>query len=384
MKGSNLLPANFDNSATTFPKPQAVINACNSALSVYGGNPGRSGHSLSIKTAQMVYEARESIASFFKASAENVVFTANCTHALNMAIKGIMMSGGHIIISSLEHNSVSRVCYALGRYGCSFSIFDVDDDDKVTLENLKSQINEKTKCIVSTAASNVTGQILPYRQIAKLCKENNICFIADASQAAGILPITLDDGMNIICTAGHKGLYGPTGTGLMITDGKYSLDTLIEGGTGATSEEMLQTPFLPERFESGTVNTVGIMGLRAGVEFVKKKGLLAIYRHEQSLCNMLLAELSKMPEIIIYRSPRAMYLPIVAFNVKNKPSSDVAQFLSDNGMYLRSGLHCASLAHRFNGTIRGGTLRFSPSVFNNAEQVNILIKTLKKYLKNAI
>ncbi len=380
----NFLPANFDNSATTFPKPRSVITACNQALSLYGGNPGRSGHNLSIKTAQKVYEARESIASFFGATPENVVFTLNCTHALNMAIKGIMMSGGHVIFSSLEHNSVARVCYALGRYGCRFSIFDVDENDDVTLQNLKSLITDETKCIVSTIASNVTGQILPYKRIARLCSDKNICFIADASQAAGILPIRLSEGINILCTAGHKGLYGPTGTGLMITDGKFVLDTLLEGGTGATSEEMLQTPFLPERFESGTLNTVGIMGLKAGVEFVKSKGLMNIYRHEQGLCNMLLSELSKEPSVIIYRNPDAMYLPIVAFNVKNKASADVAQYLSDNGLYLRSGLHCASVAHRFNGTIRGGTLRFSPSVFNNTMQVKILIKTLKKYLKNAI
>jgi len=262
----------FDNAATTFPKPVQVINSMKRAVTEYGGNPGRAGHALSLKTAEAVFEARGKCADFFEAEIEHTIFTLNCTHALNMAIKGIVpvlakqsVSGGlpsadgvHFVISDLEHNAVARPVHSLSKTGSiTYSIAKSFDDDSQTIKSFESQINAKTKAVVCTAASNVTGKIMPYSKIAELCQKRGICFILDAAQCGGVIPIKIGNGINFICCSGHKGLYGPMGTGLLITDGKYRLKTFIEGGTGSNSSTLEQPNDLPDRFESGTINTPG-------------------------------------------------------------------------------------------------------------------------------
>lgn len=373
---------NFDNSATSFPKPAAVKKAVLTALSHYGGNPGRSGHTLSLKTAEAVYSARSVTAVFFSAEVDYVVFTQNCTHALNTAIKGVAENGCHIIISNLEHNSVLRPVHALSlNNGCSYSIAEISHDDFITVENFRKLITPKTKIIVCTLGSNVTGQITPYRQIADLCKKHGICFIADGAQACGVIPIKLSDGINILCTAGHKSLYGPSGTGLLITDGKYSIKPLMEGGTGSTSLEAVQPDFLPDSLESGTVNTAGIIGLGAGIEFVKKIGIDKIYEHENLLCRKFISEMKKLKNVVVYRDERCKnYLPVVSFNVNGYTANETAEILSNHGFALRGGLHCSGLAHTSIGTVPDGTVRFSPSVFNKINEVETLVKIIKNYL----
>lgn len=367
---------NFDNSATTFPKPQAVRNAVDSAIARYGGNPGRSGHALSLRAAQKVYEVRELAASMFGAETENVAFTQNSTYALNLAIKGIMQYGGHIIISELEHNSVARPVYALSKTrGVKFSVARVREDDEETVREIERLIRPETKCVCCMAASNVTGKILPYREIAALCKKHGLCFICDASQAAGVIDLSLEDGFSFICTSGHKSLYGPTGTGLLISNGEYALSTIIEGGTGATSSSLEQTPFMPEKLESGTLNTVGIIGLGEGIRFVRSKGTANIYSHENMLCERLTERLSQRSDIKIYRSS-GRHVPIVSFNIGDLSSQETAARLSEQGFALRGGLHCAPLAHNALGTIQQGTVRFSPSVFNNISQTEKLCNAI--------
>jgi len=371
----------FDNSATTFPKPSGVLQGVVDGIREYGGNPGRSGHRLSLKTAEKIFSVRSDIADFFKAEAENVIFTLNATHALNLTIKGIMSDGGHIIFSSLEHNSVSRPIVALAdERKCDYSIAKVFSDDGQTLKEFEKLIRPDTKCICCTVASNVTGQILPYRKIGELCKSRGICFIGDCAQGAGVLPVSLDDGFNFICTAGHKGLYGPTGTGLLISDGKYQLKTIIEGGTGATSGELIQTEFLPERLESGTINVCGIIGLGRGIEFVKKVTPKRIFSHESLLCQKFISKLSADKNIKIYRNGEN-FVPIVAFNIKNQHSEEVARKLSDAGFALRGGLQCAAVAHSFLGTTEQGVVRFSPSYFNTQSQVDKLCEVILKTSK---
>lgn len=368
----------FDNSATTFPKPIGVLKAVSQGLREYGGNPGRSGHSLSLKTADMVFKVRSLCASFFGASVENTVFTLNATHALNMAIKGIMHGGGHIIISSLEHNSVSRPVIALADdKKIDYSIAKVFENDEETIREFESLIRPDTKCVCITVASNVTGQILPYKKIAELCKRHNLCLIGDASQASGILPITLQDGFNFICTSGHKGLYGPTGTGLLICDGKYTLKTIIEGGTGATSGELVQTEFLPERLESGTVNTLGIVGLSEGIKFVNSRGIEKISTHERALCDRLISKISNIKDVKIYRNS-GNFVGITAFNIGERNSQEVAQKLSDMGFCLRGGLQCSAVAHIHLNTRDSGVVRFSPSVFNTNAEVDMLANAIYK------
>lgn len=375
---------NFDNSATTFPKPASVKNAVLAAVTRYGGNPGRGGHKLSMETAAAVYKARDEAANFFGADIDNTVFTLNCTHALNFAIKGVMYNypNGHIIISSLEHNSAARPVHAIcgnGKY--SYSIAKVSYDDNETINNIRSLIRKNTRVIVFTLGSNVTGQITPFKKIAELCKRNKICFIADGAQTCGIIPVKISDGINIICTAGHKGLYGTTGTGLLISDGKYYIRPIIEGGTGSTSLELTQTDFLPDSLESGTINTVGAISLGAGIKFINNTGLHNIYEHETFLCNRFIDGILKFPQVILYRDSRIKnYLPVVSFNIDGFAPNEVCSLLSDMGFALRGGLHCSGLAHSSIGTAPEGTVRFSPSYFNNEREVDMLIAAIDSIL----
>jgi len=368
---------NFDNSATTFPKPYAVQRAVNEALTRYGGNPGRSGHELSIRTAEAVYSARKKAADFFGAKTENTVFTNNCTHALNLAVQGVMNGGGHIIISNLEHNSAARPVYALSKQGCTFDIADAANSDDETVENFRWLIRPNTKAVVCTLGSNVTGKITPYKRIGELCAENGVCFIADGAQLCGIIDVKLSDGINILCTAGHKSLYGPSGTGLLITDGKYKIAPLMQGGTGSTSLELSQPDFFPDSLESGTVNTIGILGLGAGIDFVSEKGMQRIFAHENELCRQLINGISGLNGVKIYRG-KGDYLPIVSFNIEGMTSNELANALSDKGFALRGGLHCSGLAHKAIGTAPEGTVRFSPSVFSTPQQVRLLINELSR------
>lgn len=373
----------FDNAATGYPKPPSVKSAVLLALEEYGGNPGRGGHSYSIKTAEKVYSARCVLADFFAAEPENVVFTQNCTHALNLAIKGIVKKGDSIVISSMEHNSVARPCFTLGQEGRDVSIANVGKCDEETVQNFKKCITPKTKCVVVTAASNVTGRVMPIKEIAQITQKMGICLIVDAAQAAGVIPVTLNMGANIICAPGHKGLCGPTGTGVLVTDGKFSLKTIIEGGTGATSLELTQTDFMPEHLESGTLNTVGVCGLEAGINYITMMGLENIYHHENTLCDIFLDGLKNTDGIITYRTGEH-FVPLVSFNLKGTPAHELATALSYEGFALRGGLHCAPLAHKTIGTLPEGTVRFSPGVFNSQKDTVNLVNTLKKFAKSGI
>ena len=245
----------LDNAATTYPKPVSVLHSAEKALYDYGANPGRSGHRLSLETSRQVFYAREKCAEFFGGETENTVFTLNCTHAINFALKGVCNAKGHchVITSDLEHNSVIRPLHALYKQKrINYSIADSGGSDDELMSSVEKQIRRDTAVVIMTAGCNVNGRVTPLARIAELCRKHNICLIADCAQAAGVIPLNLTDGINIICAPGHKGLYGPMGTGVLVTDGKYPLSTLIEGGTGSASGEIDQPDFLPDSFESGT------------------------------------------------------------------------------------------------------------------------------------
>lgn len=374
----------FDNAATTYPKPQQVYRAWNHAIGAYGANPGRSGHAMSVKTSSAVFESRAACAEFFGADPENTCFTLNCTHALNFAIKGLARRGVHYVISDLEHNAVIRPVHAAAHeYGGSYTLFEVTSNPEQTVQNAERAIRRGTAALICTAASNVTGRILPLKELAELCERKNVCFIVDAAQGGGVLPLSIKGGINIICASGHKGLYGPMGTGLMITDGTYDLNALIEGGTGSASESLEQPEFLPDRFESGTINTPGVIALGAGVNFVKSKGIGTVYRHEMRLCRQFYEGAQRLNNIVLYEDIKeGTHAPVVAFNIKGHSAADAAQLLGDAGFYLRGGLHCAPLAHKKLGTLDdGGTLRLAPSVFSSQEDINKLLRFLSKSIQ---
>jgi cysteine desulfurase family protein len=367
----------FDNAATTYPKPPAVLAAMSRALVRYGANPGRAGHAMSMETAAAVYDAREKCAEFFGAEPENTVFMPNCTFALNTAIKGVLPPNSHAVTSDIEHNAVLRPLYALSRSsGVSYTFVPSGSDDE-TVAAFEHSINRRTRAVICTLAGNVTGRLMPVRRIAEVCHRHGICFIVDAAQGAGVVPIKLSDGVNIICAAGHKGLYGPMGTGLLVTDGKYSLKTLVEGGTGSNSKEPAQPDFLPDRFESGTINTAGAISLGAGVDFVRSRGIDMIRAHESELCERFFRGVSRMPAVKLYSSVfDERFVPVVPFNIGDMPAEQAANLLSDAGFALRGGFHCAYPAHKKIGTSDQGAVRFSPSVFNTPAEVSSLIRAV--------
>lgn len=378
----------FDNAATSFPKPACVKRAVTDAMTIYGGNPGRSGHRLSAAAAEAVYRVREKAADMFGGNPENVVFTSNCTHSLNFAIKGLLeqdMRAGnnvHVIISDLEHNSVARPVFELTSRSLSCSVAHIGSDDLETAESFERLITPKTKAIISTLGSNVTGRLLPWRLIGDICKRHDICFIADGAQVCGVLPVSLADGINILCMPGHKGLFGIAGTGLLITDGKFPLYHIMEGGTGSTSMELTQTPFLPEGLESGTINTPGILSVGAGIDFISRIGMENIHAHEEMLCGIFVSALSHVHGVRIYREEGGAYLPIVLFNIDGFLPEETAAELDRRGFALRAGLHCSGLGHKAAGTFPDGGVRFAPSCFNSKEEVFRLVLAVKSIAGN--
>ena len=378
----------FDNGATTFPKPKTVVNAVNRAM-LTGANPGRSGHQMSVRAGELLYQCRVDAARLFDFDKpENVVFTLNCTTALNTVIQGLLRGGGHAVISSLEHNAVLRPLEALRSRGVTYSIAGVEEgDSEQTVNNFRRALQPDTKLVVCTHASNVFGIRLPVERIAALCRIYHIPFCLDAAQSAGVFPISLRDScIDYLCTAGHKGLYGPMGTGLLLVNSERLPHSLIQGGTGSLSAQRKMPDMLPDRYESGTPNLPGIAGLDAGIQFVSRQGIQGILRHEFRLAQRLYDMLSVCDGVQLYTArPEAdTHAPVVSFNVGNYDSEEVASVLNDRyGIAVRAGLHCAPLAHEYFGTQYRGTVRAVMSIFNNNAQVERLCEAINKISKKA-
>lgn len=372
----------FDNSATTNPKPASVINATVNAMKKYSFNSGRGGYAESVSTAEHIYNTRDKIAAFTGFEPQNVAFTQNCTLALNMAIKGVAKNGDHFIISSLEHNAVARPIESLRKRGIiTYDIAKYNFNEDETVNNFKSLIRSNTRAIVCTMASNVFGCSLPVKRLAELAVQNGLIMIVDGAQGVGIFDVNGErDKLDILCCAGHKGLYGPMGTGFIAVGNDIELDTVIEGGTGSASFDMAQPDFYPDRLESGTLNNGGIIGLGAGVDFVKSKGVDRIHRYELSLIKYMFNELSKNNRVTLYTdlSKNCSCAPILSFNLDDYPSEKTAQLLAQKGICVRGGLHCAPLAHNSFGTSERGTVRISPSVFSTQRECEIFLNYLKK------
>lgn len=374
-----ITPVYFDNAATSFPKPPAVPEAVSRALRTAGGNPGRGGHPLAQRAGELVYRTRERAAAMFGAQPEHTVFTANCTHALNLAIQGTLRQGDHVIISSLEHNSVARPIAALAAKGLiTYSAAPVSADDAETAAAFAQLIRPQTRAVICTLVSNVTGQILPLRKIAALCRSHGLLLIADGAQACGVIPVSLSDGINILCTAGHKGLYGIMGTGILFSDGSVPITPLMQGGTGSLSNSLAQPDFLPDALEAGTVNVPGIAALEAGMQFVQRRGMAEIAAHETALCSQVIRGLRKIPGIRVFRQAGAAYAPVVSFDHAEIPAPALGDALGAQGFCVRAGIHCAPAAHRSLGTERFGTVRFSPSVMNTHAEAEAFLQAVQQ------
>ena len=372
----------FDNAATSYPKPVSVVNAVNKAFYRYGANPGRSGHGMSVEAASQVFSCREKLNDFFNGyGCEFVSFFPNCTYALNTAVKGIVKKGEHIIISSLEHNSVLRPIHKLKTEGvCDYSVFEVSEDKAETLENFKKSFKDNTSLCVVTSVSNVFGDILPLKDLADIARKNGAYFFVDGAQGAGVIKINMkEQGIDCLCVPGHKGLLGPMGTGALLHN-NLSFNTVIEGGTGTSSFDFLQPCDYPERLESGTLNVPGICGLMKGVEVVERMGSENIFAKESYFAKMIFEGLKSIPDVILYSEKHnpEFIAPIVSFNLKNKHSEQTAELLNRYGFAVRGGYHCAPLAHISRGTKDVGTVRISPSFKNEEKDIKNLLNFVRK------
>lgn len=374
----------LDNSATTYPKPPSVARAVGEALSRYGANPGRGGFRMSVETGRAVYSCREAIAELFNAPGpECVVFQGSCTGALNLVMKGLLKPGDHVVVSDLEHNAVMRPLEALKERGVSYSAAEVTPGDSdATLDAFRKAMTPKTRLLVCTQASNVFGVRVPVERLAALCHQYGAKICVDAAQSAGVLPIDImDSGIDYLCCAGHKGLYGPMGTGLLVfRDPQDKLGTLIEGGTGTQSMSLLQPDDPPERYEAGTINVPGILGLRAGVRFVKGRGPENIYKEEMGKTAYLYRGLQSLKKVKLYTpEPKApWFVPVLSFNVEGMNSEEVGEYLAGKNIAVRCGLHCAPCAHRKLGGGEGGTVRASVSVFTKKQELDALIGAVSR------
>lgn len=374
----------LDNAATTFPKPLYVRRAVGEALSNYGANPGRSGHAMALKASEEIYNCRSKAAALFnEENPENVIFALNCTHAINIVLKGLLKSGDHVVVSDLEHNAVMRPLSALKQRGVEYSVARVSDKDHdETLGNFRNALRPNTKLVVCTHVSNVWGIRLPIERITAMCHMYDIPILIDASQSAGTFDIDIGENKyDFVCMPGHKGLYGPMGTGILITAQHEKLDTIIEGGTGSGSAFMQQPPNPPDKFESGTPNLSGIVGLGKGIDFVSSATTKKILSHEMSLMAHLYDRLSDNPKIILYTPKPDINIlgPVLSFNVKDTDSENVAAYLNKQyGIAVRAGLHCSPMAHRHYGTLEQGAVRISPSYFTTTKEINVLVNALAR------
>lgn len=376
----------FDNAATTYPKPAEVKNAVLSALIYYGANPGRSGHRMAMETSAQVFECREHAAALFGCGEpENVVFTKNCTEALNIAIRSAAL-GGHCVISDLEHNSVLRPLYEMQLHKeADFSVAEVDlHNDEQTLANFEHAMRENTKAVVLTGASNVFGIKPPVLKIARLAHEHGALFILDAAQTAGAEKYDMEqDGIDILCAPGHKGLLAPMGTGLLLTTKPEALSPLLFGGTGSYSLNFAQPPGMPERMESGTLNVPGICGLSAGIAKVAAEGEAAIARREMQLAQIIYAELLSTKNVILFTPPPEISTSaaVISFVIGDLTGEQTAAALAARGAATRGGFHCSVLAHRKFGTENRGTCRISIGPMNTFDETIRLVRVVRAAAK---
>lgn len=373
----------LDNSATTYPKPLSVYNSVLNSIKNYGANPVRSGHTMSRKSGEELDKCRKSIAKMFGVkNPSNVAITLNCTQALNMVIKGLLKPGAHVVTSCIEHNAVMRPLNKLEKDGIiTYTAAEVyPGDNEKTLDSFRKAINSKTALIVCTHASNVWGIKLPVNRISALGKIYDIPVLIDGAQSGGLVPIDMEFlGADFLCLAGHKGLYGPMGTGILIANSAEKLDTIIEGGTGTDSMTLCQPKQMPQKFESGTPNMSGICGLRAGVEFVNSKGIENIAAHESKLILYLYDKLKSINGVKLYmpRPDPEFFVPLLSFNIEGYISDEVGKILDRNGIEVRTGLQCAPSAHEFGGTSEIGVVRVSPSAFNSKSEIDKLIDVVR-------
>lgn len=377
----------FDNAATSWPKPPEVSAVMQKFMRKIGANPGRSGHRLSVEAARVIYDTREKLARLFNITDPlRIVMTQNATEGLNIAIFGLLKSGDHVITSSMEHNSVMRPLRTVERRGVELTVISCDREGLIDPAHVNGAVKKNTRAIFMTHASNVTGGVMPIADIGRIARERGLVFCVDAAQTAGSYSLdVVKMNIDVLAFTGHKSLFGPSGTGgLYIREGlEKSIEPIYVGGTGSRSEVEEQPEFMPDRYEAGTPNTVGIAGLQAGVDFVLSRGVDQIKRQEARWVKMFIEGLKSMPGIILYGHASVdQRTPVVSFNIEGTDPAVVALQLDERFEIMsRSGIHCAPSAHKTIGTYPQGAVRFSFSYFNTEEQIIKALEALNKISK---
>lgn len=384
----NMKSLYLDNGATAFPKAPGVVESMSNYLLNIGCNVNRGAYKSSFEAENIVFETRELICELFNFNKpENVVFTKNITESLNVLIKGLVKSGDHVIVSSMEHNAVMRPLNNLAKIGVEFSRVICNKYGELNPEDIIEHIKPNTKAIVMTHASNVCGTILDLKKVGTICKENGLYFIIDTAQTAGFLDIDYNElNADAIAFTGHKGLLGPQGIGgFIINDDIVSkFDTLIEGGTGSLSEREVQPEYMPDKFEAGTLNIPGIYGLNASLKYILKEGIAAIREKELYLVEHFLNDIGSISELyIVGKNNIKDRTAVVSVDIPNRDNGVISYGLYNSfGIMTRCGLHCAPSAHKTLKTFPRGTVRFSFSHFNTIDDVNYTVDAINKILKD--
>lgn len=371
----------FDNAATTLKKPDCVVQAVTEALCSLG-NSGRSTHTGAMDAARVIFEARLALARLFGAeSPERIAFTANSTQALNIAIKGTLNPGDHVITTALEHNSVLRPLYELEDRGVELTVLPADSEGRICLGDFEAAIRDNTRAIVCTHGSNLTGNLMDIGAVGAIARKHGLLFLVDASQTAGVFPIDVRAmGIDILCFTGHKGLLGPQGTGGLYVREGVRVSPLLSGGSGVQTYLRSHPPQMPTALEAGTLNAHGIAGLRAAVGYLEETGLDTIRKQEQDLMWEFYTQVSRIPGIRVYGDFRSKNrCPIVTLNIRDYDSGQVSDALYEYyGIATRPGAHCAPLMHQALGTVEQGAVRFSFSHYNTLEEINIAVSALRE------
>jgi cysteine desulfurase/selenocysteine lyase len=378
----------FDNAATSTPKPQCVLDAMQDYLKTVGASPGRGGYARSLEAGRVVFDARQKIKNLFNApSEENVVFTHNITYALNFVLSGLLKPHDHVITTGMEHNSVIRPLRFLQKTGeVELTVIPCDAQGNLNPDNIEKAIKPNTKLIVMTHASNVTGGIMPVEAVSDIKEGAGVFLMLDTAQTAGVLDIDFEKlKLDFLAFTGHKSLLGPPGTGglVLTTESAQWVDPVIHGGTGSRSDMEFQPDMLPDKFEAGTLNTVGIAGLSAALDFLEERGISCIRKHESELTAAFIQGVNQIPRVKVYgpEEPEKR-VATVSITIEGVDMGELAYSLdADYGIMIRSGLHCAPLAHKTIGTFPEGTLRFSFGLFNTMEEVSYCLEILGDLLK---
>lgn len=376
----------LDSAATSYHKPDGVARAVAEAIS-HMGNPGRGAHEASLDASRVVYGTREKMAELFGAEeASQIVFTANSTESLNIAIQGLLDPGDHVITTVMEHNSVLRPLYLCQQRGVSLTILPFSAAGTVTPEAIEAVIRSNTRMIVCTHGSNLTGDLNDLEAIGRVCKKHHLLFVVDASQTAGVFPIQMDSmNIDVLCFTGHKSLMGPQGTGGMCVRKGVRIRPLLVGGSGIDSYSKIHPQVMPIALEAGTLNAHGIAGLSAALDFIKKVTPDVIRQREEELTRRFVSQIKSIPGVKLYGNyeqfPRA---PILSLNIMDYDSGEIADVLAqDYGIMTRAGAHCAPLMHEALGTKSQRAVRFSFSYFNTEEEIDQAANAIRELVEEA-